>query len=292
MESGCGITAWQPKWPIYHKRAAILPPGRFLGALQFVATLEPALVWGVFTRLVGVVALVAIAPMSWQVTAACGARGHSPIAPRLAQMRADFPLHVRVRHMPSLLWLCDSDWFLKGLTLAGSGAALLAIYGGPFSHWALLGCFVVMLSLERAMDLMYPWDALLLEMLAMGVLLPALEPLPGLRTLGEPLPVQALFFNALLVRLMWGFGKLKFLGATKRDHTYLREFLINQPMPSPLGWYAHHLPLWAHKLGLALLFAAEIPLPALALLPGPVRLVPFVSTLALMLAIQAMGNFG
>ena len=139
---------------------------------------------------------------------------------------------------------------------------------------------------------MFPWDCLLLEMLAFGALLPPLEPLPGLRALGEPLPVQAYFFNALLVRLMLGFGKMKFIGATRKDHTYLREFLINQPLPSPLGWYGYHLPVWAHKLGLALLFVTELPLPPLALLPGPVRLLPFAATLSLMLAIQLTGTFG
>ena len=254
--------------------------------------MDPALIWGAFARLLGVVALVAIAPLYWQVEAHCGARGHSPIAPRLAQMRLDFPRHVRLLHLPTLLWLCSADWFLKGLTVAGSLAAVLAVYGGPFSHWALLACFVVLLSLDRAMDLMFPWDCLLFEMLAMGALLPPLAPLPQVRMLAEPLPLQALFFNALLVRLMLGFGKIKFIGSTSKDHTYLREFLINQPLPSPLGWYAYNLPPWTHKLGLALLFLVEVPLPLLALSPGPIRLLPFVSTLALMLAIQLGGTFG
>ena len=253
--------------------------------------MESELAWGVFTRLVGVVAFVAIAPLYWQIVENCGSRSYNPIAPRLAQMRSDFPLPVLLLHVPTVLWLCGADWFLKALVVMGSLSGLLAVYGGAFSHWALLGCFLLLVA-DRAMDQMFPWDCLLLEMLAMSALLPALEPLPALRAVGGPWPVQGFFFNMLLLRLMLGFGKMKFVGATRKDHTYLGAFLINQPLPSPLGWYAYHLPAWAHKLGLVLLFAAEIPLPFLALLPGPVRLLPFGATLALMLAIHSMGTFG
>jgi hypothetical protein len=252
----------------------------------------PLLVWGLFPRLLGLVALVAIVPLWGQVLQHCGSRSACPVAARLRRLRQDFPLPVLLLHMPTLLLLCVADWFLKALVAAGALAALLAVYGGPFSHWALLACFVVLLSLDRAMHLMFPWDCLLMESLALAALLPAIEPLPGLQALAEPLPIQAFAFDMLIVRLMLGFGKMRFVGATKRDGTYLREFAINQPLPSPAGWYLHHFPSWVHRAGLVLLFFAEILLPLLAVVPGPIRLLTAAATVALMAAIWLMGTFG
>ena len=42
---------------------------------------------------------------------------------------------------------------------------------------------------------------------------------------------------------MFGFGKQKFLGSTNKDLAYLKGFLVSQPLPSPLGWYAQKLPV-------------------------------------------------
>lgn len=40
----------------------------------------------------------------------------------------------------------------------------------------------------------------------------------------------------LLFRLMFGFGKLKFLETTRKDQTYIGAFLVNQPIPTIFGW--------------------------------------------------------
>ena len=162
----------------------------------------------------------------------------------------------------------------------------------PHRRWALAVCWLCYLSLDLAIELVYPWDCLLFEAGLLALLLPVVDPLPALTATAQPLPVVVLAYQVLLVRVLWGFGKFKFMGMTRKDSGYLREFLITQPMPTKLGWWAHHLPLPIHRAALLLLFLVEVPLPVLAFVPGPGRLVLAVAATAVMLGIQLTGNFG
>jgi len=250
------------------------------------------LVWGIFPRLLGLVYLIAFIPLLSQVVPIAGARGITPVNQVLARARRDLPLHRRLLHFPTLLWVRSSDRSLKTLVLVGIVSAALAIVGGPIGYVALLVCWLCYLSLDLAIDLIYPWDCLLFEAGLLALLLPVVEPLPALTATAQPLPVVALAYQVLLVRVLWGFGKFKFNGMTRKDFGYLREFLIAQPVPTKLGWRAHHLPLSVQRAALLLLFLVEVPLPILAFVPGPFRLVLVAAATALMLGIQLTGNFG
>jgi hypothetical protein len=253
---------------------------------------DPLLVWGLFPRLLGVVYLIALAPLYTQILPIAGEKGILPVGQLLRRMRRDLPLWRRLLHFPTVLWLSSSDRFLRALVLVGSGAALLVVVGGPVGRGALVVCWLVWLSLQDAVDLHYPWDCLLFEAGFLALFLPTTLPLPSLEAYELPLPIVAVAYQILLVRLLWGFGKFKFIGTTRKDHNYLKDFLIFQPVPTRLGWYAYHLPDVFHRLGLVLLFAAEVPLPLLAFVPGPARLVLVAATAALMLGIQLLCNFG
>ena len=63
----------------------------------------------------------------------------------------------------------------------------------------------------------------------------------------EPNPAVSWAVRWLLWRVMFGFGKLKFVGTDhQKDQLYIRDFMIAQPIPTRLGWLAHcHLPLCA-----------------------------------------------
>ena len=91
---------------------------------------------------------------------------------------------------------------------------------------------------------------------------------------------------------MFGFGKFKFLGASKNDNGYLKGFLINQPLPSYIGWYMQKLPMWMLKGALLTMFIVEIPVPFLLFFPGRVSLIGGAAIFLLMIAIQACGSFG
>jgi hypothetical protein len=253
---------------------------------------DPLLVWGIFPRLLGIVYFIALAPLYAQIVPIAGEKGIAPVGQVLRRMRRDLPLWRRLLHFPSLLWLSSSDRFLRAVVLVGSGAALLVVVGGPVGRGALVVCWLVWLSLQDAVDLHYPWDCLLFEAGFLALFLPTTLPLPSLATTELPFPIVVIAYQILLVRLLWGFGKFKFMGTTRKDHGYLKDFLIFQPVPTRLGWYAYHLPDVFHRLGLLLLFAAEVPLPLLAFVPGPARLVLVAATATLMLGIQLMCNFG
>jgi hypothetical protein len=253
---------------------------------------SPLLIWGVFPRLLGVVYFIALASLYRQVVPLAGSRGIAPVGLMLAQMRRDLPLHRRLLHFPSLLWLSATDRALRGLVVLGCVGSVLAIFGGPAGYVGLLVCWISFLSLDVAIELIYPWDCLLFEAGLLVLLLPRVEPLPSLNATALPLPIVVLAFQVLLVRLLWGFGKFKFIGMSHHDFGYLKEFFIFQPMSNRLGWWAYHLPLTTLKIGLFLLFLVEVPLPFLAFVPGPARLVLVLGAAALMLGIQVTSNFG
>ena len=91
---------------------------------------------------------------------------------------------------------------------------------------------------------------------------------------------------------MFGFGKQKFIGSRNKDLAYLKGFLIGQPLPSPLGWYAQKLPRGLLKAAVLFMFFVEIPAPFFVFVPGPLSVVFAAATAFLMVGIQAMGSFG
>src|SRR5688500_17691015 len=99
--------------------------------LNRLAYLDPPLVWGLVSRGIGLVFLISFASLSWQVLPTAGARGITPIKDSLAAIAAHFPTWKRFLYFPSLLWLNQSDGFLRALPWIGMLAALGIIIGGP-----------------------------------------------------------------------------------------------------------------------------------------------------------------
>lgn len=259
---------------------------------SYLPPLPPELVWGLFTRGIGLVFLISFASLIGQVVRNAGRRGGAPIAERLAKMREDFPTWRRFYYFPTLVWLNDSDAMLRGLTWFGLGSACMVVYGGPFSFWGLLGCYVAYLSLDMCSGLIFPWDSLLFESTVLSLFLPATHALPSLTAVSAPAPALTWAYRLLLFRVMFGFGKQKFLGAKSKDLSYLKGFLVTQPLPSPLGWYMQKLPTTLLKGAVLFMFLVEIPVPFLAFFPGDASIVCAAATVSLMIGIQLMGSFG
>lgn len=251
------------------------------------------MVWGLFVRGLGVLYLISFASLSLQIVPAVGsATGVARVSDRLARLRRDFPDLRRHLYFPTLLWLNSSDWMLRLLTWVGFAAAGCVVYGGPWSSWALAVCYVCYLSLDFAIALIFPWDCLLFEATLLGLFLPATLPLPELAAVAAPAPALTWAYRLLLFRVMFGFGKQKFTGSRKEDLAYLKGFLTNQPLLSPIGWLAQKLPIAHLRWAVIGMFIAEIPLPFFAFVPGwPSVLFALVTTL-LMIGIQLMGSFG
>jgi hypothetical protein len=253
--------------------------------------LAPQLVWGLFPRLVGVIYILGFGALIPQIRVLCGSTGYIPIHDWLSRVRRDFPGLRRFFDYPTLLWLNDSEWMVRAMPVAGVLCGLGAIYGGALGFWSLLLGWMLWLSLEPA-GIIFPWDTMLMEVGFLALFLPGTEPLPGLEASALPLPSVAFMVRWLVLRLMVGFGKEKFLSVTKSDLLYLRGFFVWMPLPTSLGWRGHHAPPWFLKASLAFMFFAEIIAPVLGLFAGPLRLASFVAMVGLMAGIHATGNWG
>jgi len=258
----------------------------------FLDSLRPELIWGLFTRGLGLIFLISFASLVGQVAKGAGMKSGLPIALRLERIRRDFPTWRRFVYFPTLLWLGASDAMLRAYAASGVAAALLVIHGGASSFWALFACYALYLTLDMAIGLIFPWDSLLFEASVLGLFLPPTHALPVLDAVSAPAPALAWAYRLLLFRVMFGFGKQKFIGSTSKDLAYLKGFLISQPLPSPLGWYVQKLPTVLLKPLVVFMFFVEIPAPIFGLIPGPLSIVCAVSTILLMIGIQAMGSFG
>jgi hypothetical protein len=255
-------------------------------------SLSPLLVWGLFQRGIGLVLLISFTSLCVQVVPAIGSKSVLPISKRLAKLREDFPTWKRFLYFPTLLWLGPRDWVLRAIAITGLISAALVVHGGPFSGWALATCYVCYLSLDLAMALILPWDTLLFELMVLSLFLPHTQALPSLEAAAAPAPALAWAFRLLFFRLLFGFGKQKFLGSRSKDLAYLKGYLLNQPLLSPGGWYGQKLPVWMLKGGVLFMFFVEIPAPFFVFFPGALSVVAAVATIMLMLGIQATGNFG
>src|SRR5471030_1204604 len=87
------------------------------------------LVWGVFARLLAAVYIVAFLSIATEIAAIAGTRGVSPVAEKLARIRADLGEWRAAARYPTLLWLSDSDTVLQWLPWIGALTALLVLCG-------------------------------------------------------------------------------------------------------------------------------------------------------------------
>jgi hypothetical protein len=252
----------------------------------------PELIWGLVSRGVGVAFLIAFVSLRPQVLPIAGRDGILPIEEALRAQARDFPTWRRFLYFPTLLWLGSSDFALRALSWLGIAAAASTVVGGPHAPWAFALCYVAYLSLDRAMTLIYPWDAMLLEAGFWAAFLPATRVLPDLASVAAPSAPAAWAFRLLAFRVLFGFGKHKFLGSSLLDLGFLQGFLASQPLPTPLGWHAQKLPLVLLKVGLVGLFVAEIVLPFGVFFPGPYATVAALASIGLMLGIWLTGNYG
>jgi len=287
--------------------------GESEGWFEFLCSSPSAapLVLGLWLRVLGLVYAFACGMLLPQVGYLCGARGIQPAQSRLLRVREDFGRVKGVLRFPTLLqpfvpappatfdaamrgvlWLGT----LSGLAVAFGGLPLPAALGGGISSRLALGmAWASYLSMKNVVQLIqYPWDYLLLEAGFLSLFLPSLLPLTsGVALVTPPVPLVAFSLRWLLFRLMFGFGKMKFSGASTKEFSYLKGFMIQQPLPSILGWILASAPLVVHQLGLVAFFVSEIVVPfGLVFFSGPVRVACAIATIILQVHIHAAGNFG
>src|SRR5213593_2733427 len=220
-----------------------------------------------FLRLLGVIFLAAFLSLLVQVRLLFGRDGLLPAAAYLDAVRAHGILAV-----PTLFWLDASDRALVGLGIAGAVLSFgLILNVAP--RWCLLALWALYLSFVSVGQdfLSFQWDNLLLEsaFFALFVTPGGLRP----RNAPPPHPLAVFLMLWLLFRLHVESGAAKWLlgDPTWRDLTAMATYYETAPLPTWIGWYAHQMPLWAHKLCGLYVYVVELGLPFLVYGPGRVR---------------------
>src|SRR5262249_12442246 len=137
------------------------------------------------------------------------------------------------------------------------------------------------------------WDTLLLEA---GFLAIFLAPLTWFDRLSHPIDPPRLarwLLWWLLFRLMFGSGIVKLTSGDPawRDLTALNFHYETQPIPTAIGWYAHHLPATVQKASTLMVLAIELAAPFLIAGPRRLRLAAAATLVALQFLIAATGNY-
>jgi lipase maturation factor 1 len=245
----------------------------------------------VFLRLLGAVYLVAFLSFWVQAEGLVGTHGILPIRDLLLLARERLgPSRYWV--LPTVFWLGDGDPALHVVCASGAALAVLALLGRarPLVMFGLWGLY---LSLAVAGEdfLSFQWDVLLLEAGLLAVPLAPrglLRPRPGL----PPLLVVWMY-RWLLFRLMFGSGvvKLRSGDLAWRSLRALEYHYETQPLPTWVGFYAHHLPASVHVASAAVMFLIELVLPWLIWFPGRWRRLPLVAFVAFQILIAVTGNY-
>jgi hypothetical protein len=238
----------------------------------------------VFLRAMGVIYLLAFLVAANQFRPLLGSRGMLPI-PR-------FVAGVPFRRAPSVFHLHYSDRFFAALSWAGAGIAALAVVGivdrAPtvvsMLAWALL--WALYLSIVNVGQTWYAfgWETLLLEAGFLTIFL-------GPDDCAPPALVLILL-RWLVFRVEFGAGMIKLRGdPCWRDLTCLRYHHETQPLPGPLSWWFHHLPMPLHRVEVAANHVAQLVVPFLLFTPQPVAGIAAAAIIVTQLWLMLSGNF-
>lgn len=249
-----------------------------------ILPLKFAQVEWLFLRLLAAIYLIAFASLAVQITGLIGTHGILPLGGYLAAVSR--ALGARgYWTMPTIFWVAHSDWFLKGVCIAGAALAavlLLGILKGVWERALLICLYGLYLSLCTAGQdfLSFQWDSLLLETGFLAIFLGNSK-------------LIVMLFRWLLFRLMFlsGVVKLTSHDPVWRDFTALAYHYVTQPLPTPVAWYMYQLPLAFQRFSTASVLFTELVIPFLFFAPRPWRLAGAVFALFLQVLIFATGNY-
>jgi len=247
----------------------------------------------IFLRVLGFIYLVAFLSLGAQILGLIGSGGLLPLKDFLSTV-AERIGPERFWFLPTLTWLNSSDWFLKFLCAGGEVLSVLAILNiAPALVFFLLWVFYLSLLSVSHDFLSFQWDVLLLETGFLAIFFSPLHWFPKRSEASRPSGTVLFLFRLLLFRLMFSSGAVKLLSGdpTWRDLTALRYHYETQPLPTWVGWFAHHLPVWFQKLSALGMFGIELLVPFLIFAPRRFRFFAFVVLTAFQGLIALTGNY-
>ena len=238
---------------------------------------------------------IAFHSLSRQLPGLLGERGIAPARETLAWQASRLPTtRERLSRMPSVFWFTGADESTLMASARLGRLAGVSLLLGILPLPALACATALYLSfLPLGRDfLSFQWDALLVESGLHGLLIAPLG--LTLRNTREPAGLARLAHRLLYFRLNVGSGLGKWQSGDRRwrDGSALATHYETTPLPTPLSWHAHQLPMRVHRLSTRATLAVELTTPFLVFGPRTVRTLGFLLGNALQGVIAATGNYG
>lgn len=263
-----------------------------------------------FLWCISLIYLSAFASLYHQLPGLYGDKGILPARAVIPLEEDANVVYRKAKQIPTLLWLApvfgiDVPLMMDFIAALGMVVSFGSVIWGrlrDMTNFALLWMLYFSLYQVGQTFMWFQWDILLLEA---GFLCILVAPLGFLQsTVGKgfltSLPhrphdmISMWLVRWLLFRLMFASGVVKLTSncPTWWNLSALSYHFQSQCIPTPLAWYAHHLPAWFLKLGVVVTFVIEMAIPFLFFIPiRSLRLFSFHSQMLLQLLIILTGNY-
>lgn len=247
----------------------------------------------IFLRALGLIFFSAFYSLLGQVLGLIGPDGLLPAGEYLQAIR-QVAGASRYWEVPTLFWLRSDSRALLLVAWLGLIASILLV----LNFWPrgmIVVCLMAYLSFISTLQTFssYQSDGMLLSagFISLFFAPPGFWPRWGERHAG---PRASLF----LLLLVWftiyfesGVAKLASGDPEWRNLTAMDDYYQNGPLPTWIGWYAHHLPDWFHVGTAAFTLALELVLVWMAVLPRRFRIVLFWLVTPLQIGIIVTSNY-
>ncbi len=247
----------------------------------------------IFTRLLGVIYLIAFISLWVQIQGLVGSHGILPVAEFLTAIKQNYGIE-RLWILPTVFWFNASDISLHVVCALGVIFSLF-VMAGILPAWSLFILWALYLSiLTIGRDfLSFQWDILLLEVGLLAVFFAPWKIFSFRPTDEKPSWLALWLLRIVLFKLMFQSGLVKLLSHDLAwiNLTALTYHYFTQPIPNPLSWSVHHWPLWAHKVSCGIMFFVELFVPFLIFCGRWGRLTAAVCISSLMVVVIFTGNY-
>jgi predicted DCC family thiol-disulfide oxidoreductase YuxK len=234
-----------------------------------------------FLRLFGLIYLSAFVSFGVQAQGLIGSHGILPLPELVDAIGARFGPE-RFWLMPMLFWWSASDFTIQAVCWIGAVLSLLLVVNVvPRLSLSLLYVLYLSLLYGGQEFTIYQWDTYLLEAGFLALLL-SFATTPGIWLL-----------RWLLFRFLFMSGVVKLLSGDPDwwNLSALSFHFLTQPLPTPLAWYAAHLPSSLLKFATGCTLFIELILPFLIFSPRRLRFFAALGILLLQLCILLTGNY-
>ena len=263
------------------RRGMFYQISRRLWGDQRVPATYDLLAW-FFLRLLGGILAAAFISCATQALGLIGSQGIVPVTNFLAAVSAQVGVS-KYWLLPNVFWFAASDNVIQWVCWGGAGLSFLLVFN-IWPRLCLLFTYLLYLSLTYAgqVFMTFQWDLFLLETTFVALFL-----------VGNTRPLGVLLMRWLQFRFIFAAGlvKLYSFDPTWRHLTALNYYFNTAPLPTPLAWYAHHLPRMVLQFCTFAALFIEIVLPFLFFLPRKIRFLAAYAILLMQIIITLTGNY-